>query len=112
MALLGFGQSLGKREQGGIGCDEVTTTTGHRIGDSVSAVAAQCDGVGVTLLSQAEERERVGGERFLHYSDQSGVESRPQQKDSTGKDPVHSIQPHMSELARLTVFQVDLIVLS
>ena len=57
MALLGFGQSLGKREQGGIGCDEVTTTTGHRIGDSVSAVAAQCDGVGVTLLSQAEERE-------------------------------------------------------
>ena len=61
MALLGFGQSLGKREQGGIGCDEVTTTTGHRtIGDSVSAVAAQCDGVGVTLLSQAEERGWVG----------------------------------------------------
>ena len=61
MALLGFGQSLGKREQGGIGCDEVTTTTGHRIGDSVSAVAAQCDGVGVTLLSQAGERERGVG---------------------------------------------------
>ena len=69
----------------------------------------------VSLCFPRQKRERgggVGGERFLHYSDQSGVESRPQQKDSTGKDPVHSIQPHMSELARLTVFQVDLIVLS
>ena len=74
-APLPLGPNPGKREHGGIGCDEVSTTTGHRtIGDSVSAVAAQCDGVGVTLLSQAGERGREVGQRFLHYSAHSGVE--------------------------------------
>ena len=60
IGALGGKPKPGKREHGGIGCDEVTTTTGHRstIGDSVSAVAAQCDGVGVTLLSQKQEQER------------------------------------------------------
>ena len=112
MALLGFGQSLGKREQGAL-----AVTKSPQLLDTALLVILLVRlphnvMASVSLCFPRQKRERVGGERFLHYSDQSGVESRPQQKDSTGKDPVHSIQPHMSELARLTVFQVDLIVLS
>ena len=96
-APLPLGPNPGKREHGGIGCDEVSTTTGHRtIGDSVSAVAAQCDGVGVTLLSQAGERERWGSVSCITRLTQVW-RSSPQQKDSAGKDPVQSIQCLSSE---------------